>query len=559
MVPPAEAVQPLELPPTQQTPSSLRTKTFPSKAPHLSLAEVPKPPSEADVARYFEDLIIILNELSANGGSTPRFSTIFSLWRDRKSDAFRVEIAGTVQFEAYLRLAESAGIVAVERRQDGDGWVTLPHRWNTNSNSPPQHAGSQFRDLIKILNDLQLAGDPEPQFSTVGPRLLRKNPSIYRVTGVTKFEEYVQAAAEAGVITVHGVESSDGRLRLRSAYRSSPVYSPTPIMAASTPPILVANAASPFAPLVEFLKSKRLASPQPISFSETFAHLNSTLGYADLVSLCTSVPGVTTFGQYLDAAIASGLVSLVEGTIASRTALVSLRVGSPDSSSPPVQPSVSTFPPLKEIIVSPPPVNVTPSSFWDLTAVLTELRVSTGESVFRFSRVVPLLLRRKPNAYASVGVTRFIDYVTLAMENGVVTVEEIDQDHGWVSLSDQRPGGPDASLQSSKSSGDGMDTAPPPFVSSKGGGVDPKFVDLVETLGEIWKNGEEKPLFSFVGAQLLKDGRRRVRTLNACGVSKFKAYAKLAEDAGIIEIYYGLPGEERMSLDPTIRVKAGYA
>ena len=104
-----------------------------------------------------------------------------------------------------------------------------------------------------------------------------------------------------------------------------------------------------------------------------------------------------------------------------------------------------------------------------------------------------------------------------------------------------------------------MVTVPPPPVSSKKGGIDPKFVDLVEMLGEIWKAGEEKPLFSLVGAQLLKDAGKKARTLNACGVLKFKAYAELVKDEGIIKVYYGRPGEERMSLKPKIRRKAGYA
>ena len=175
--------------------------------------------------------------------------------------------------------------------------------------------------------------------------------------------------------------------------------------------------------------------------------------------------------------------------------------------------------------------------------VLTGLQASTGESVFRFSRVVPFLLKRKPDAYASVGVARFMDYVTLAMENGVVRAEGMDQGDGWVSLSDPRPGGPAVTFQLSK---------------SPGGGVDPKFVDLVETLGEMWKNGEKKPLLSFVAAQLLEDGDKMARSLIACGVSKFKAYVELARDVGIVEIYYGRPWEERISLNQAIRVRAGY-
>jgi len=552
-------VPPQEFSQTHEIPLNTLAPAFSPKAPHLPWAEVTKSPSEADAWRGFEDLVVVLSELSANGGPAPRFSTVFSLWRGRKPDAF--EAVSAAQFKAYLQLAESAGILVIEQHQDGDGWVTLCRQWSTNSNIPPQHTlpqhpGSRFRDLIKILNDLRLAGDPECQFSTVGPRLLRKNPSIYEDAGVIKFEEYVQVAVGAGVVTVRGVKNGDGLLKLCPAYCNPTVCSSAPARAASPPQTLAASTAPLFVPLVEFLKSKQLTSGQPISFSEVFAHLVSTLGYADLVSLCTSVPGVTNFGQYIDAAISSGLVSLVGGTTASRSALVSLRVGLPDNSPPPMQRNAPT-----RYLPSLPPspsANVTPSSFRDLTTVLTELQSVTGKSVFRFSSVTPLLLGRRPDAFTSIGVTEFDDYIVLAMQNGVVTVGGMDQGVGWVSLSDPSPGGPAISLQSSKSSGDGMVTAPPPLVSSKGGGVDPKFVDLVETLGEIWKSGEKRPLFSLVAAQLLKDGGKKARTLNACGVTKFKAYAELAKDVGIIEVYYGRPGEERMSLDPTIRVKAGY-
>ena len=670
---PVEAAPPSELPPSHEIPLNILAPTFTPKVSRMSWAEVAKLPAKTDAKHEFEDLVGVLGDLSANGNPRPRFSTVSPLLKDRRPDVF--ETVGVTQFKAYLQLAESAGIVAIEQHQDGDGWITLRRQRSTSSNSPSQrtisqHPGSRFRDLIKILNDLRLAEDPEPRFSTVGPRLLRKNPSIYEDAGVTKFKEYVEAAVEAGVITARGVKNGDGWLKLSPAYRNPPVHSSTSASTASTPPTRAASTTSPFAPLVDFLKSKQLTNTQPIPFSDILAHLITTLGYPDLLSLYASVPGVTTFSQYIDAATASGLVSLVSGTTASRDALVSLRdprpslsvglqipvpinpttpqygpfeplinnltklwhegkqepmlseihplilaqdimaygrVGamtikdyavkaaaanlviydplvmpgvsfmattirlreppsqSPDGPQPPAQldvPPISSFPPLQEILVPPPPVNVTPSSFRDLVVVLTKLRASTGESESRFSSVVPLLLKRRPNVYASVGVAKFKDYVILAMENGVVRIRGMKQGDGWVSLSDLRSGGMKSasavSLQSSKSSEDGMVTARSSFVSLRGGGVDSKFVDLVETLGDMWKNGDKKPLFSLVAPQLLKDERRKARTLGACGVDKFKAYAELAKEAGIMKIYYERLGEERMSLDPTIRVKAGY-
>jgi len=422
--------------------------TFVPKPPRLSSVEVTKPSSEADIEHNFEDLIAILSKLSTNGDSAPQFGSVFSLWRGRKPEA--IESLGAAQFKAYLQLAESAGIVAVEQRQDGDGRVTLLHQKNTNSSTPlqhtaPQQAGSRFRDLIQILNNLRLAGDPEPQFSVVGPRLLGKKPSIYWDAGVKKFEEYARAAMEAGVVTVLGVKNGDGSLKLCPAYCGPLWCSSASTRTISTPPTRTASTASSFAPLLEFLNSKQLTSSQPISYSELYSHLVST--YPDLVSLCTSVPGVATFGQYVDAAVASGLISLVSGTTLSRDAMVSLRVRLLDDPSPTSRLRISAAPlpspsPPQETTVPSASVDVTPSSFRALVAVLTELQTLTGESAFWFSSVAPLLLKRRPNVYAFVGVATFADYVALAVGNGVVSSGETEQGGGWVSLSDSTPGGP---------------------------------------------------------------------------------------------------------------------
>ena len=242
------------------------------------------------------------------------------------------------------------------------------------------------------------------------------------------------------------MKNGDGSLKLCPPFCSPPVRPSTPMRATDAPPTRATSTPSPFAPLVEFLQSKQMTSGQPISYSEVFAHLISALGYADFVSLCTCVPGVATFSQYLDAAIASGLVSLVSGTTASRDALISLPAGLPDGSSLSAQQSASNTSPLPR---SPPPASL------------------------------------------------------------------------------------------------------------KGGEVDPKFVHLVETLGELWKKGHKKPLLSHVGCELFKDGRRRTTMLKACSASNFKACAELAKGAGIVEIR-GQGAKQTMSLDPTIRVKAGY-
>ena len=566
---PTEAAPPSEPPPVHEIPLKVPAPTLTPNTPRPSWAKVAEIPAKPDTSGGFEDLIMVLSDLYANGNPKPRLSTVTRLLGDRKPDVFE-KIDGS-QFRTYLQLAESAGIVAVEQHQDGDGWITLCHQRDTGSNSPlqsngspqsngpshaqpapSQHAGLRFRDLIQVLNGLRLAEVPEPRFSIVGPRLLQKNPTIYKDAGVTKFKEYVEAAVEAGVITVRGVNGGDGWLKLRPAHNEPPVHPSASAGSSNAPPTHMAGTASPFVPLVKFLESKRSAGFQPVPFSDIFSHFIATIGYPDLVSLYTGVPGVTTFSQYIDAAITSGLASLVSGTTASRDALISLRDAKPSPRvgvrhplpAKPTTPQYSLFeplissltklwregkrePPLSEIhplvvaqdtmayirvgamtitdyvikaaaadlvVYDPlptpgvslmatttrlreppqssgdpsPPVQlnpstsllpssphphedavslrtikVTPRSFQDLVAVLTKLRTSIGESEPRFSTVVPLLLARRPDAYESVGVSKFTDYVALAMKNGVIGIRWNGRQRrdGWVSLSDPVPGG----------------------------------------------------------------------------------------------------------------------
>lgn len=566
-------------------PLNILAPAFTPRAP-----QVPESPTGVNTKRGFEDLIIVLCELSANGDPRPRFSTVFPLLMAKKPDA--LETAGVTRFDVYLQLAESAGIVTftVDQHRDGDGWVALRHQFGTSSGGPSQqalsqHTVSRFSDLINILNGLRFAGVSELRFSTVSPRLLRKNPSIYESAGVTNFEEYVEAAVEAGVITVRGAESGDGWLKLSQAYYGPRVQPSTSTNVASPPLTRAASTDSPFAPLVDFLKSKQSTSAEPIPFCDVFAHFVWTLGHPDLVSLYTSVPGVTTFGQYIDAAINNGLVSLVGGTTASRDALLSIRdvtpalgagVQFPEILSPMTQPGsfatpLTSPPPPQQVAALPPSVEVTPNSFQDLVAVLKELRASTGESESRITKVVAALLKRKPDAYASVGALGFSGYAMLAMEHGVVRTRLLKHGDGWVSLCDPGPAGLEsastsagtplvstASPQPTERSEDGTAAGKRPARRIKGGGVEPQFVDLVETLRRMWKvNGDKQPLFTVVAPQIVR-GTRKERTLGACGVRSFGAYVELAKAAGIVEIYYKQGGKgESMSLDPAIAAKAG--
>ena len=427
-------VPPSELSPTREVPLNALASTFVPETPRFSCAEIVESPSKDGGERGFEDLI-----------------------------------------------------AAVEQRRGGDGWVTLRHQRDADPNNPSQHtlsqhSQSQFRDSIQISNNLRFTGDPEPQFSSVGLRLLRKNPFTSEDAGVTESEEYVEAAAEAGVVAVRGVNGDNSP-------KHSPVYPSTSTRTTGTPPTLAAGAPPSFTLLVELLKSKRPANGSPISFTEVFVRLISTLGYNNIVSLCISVPGVTTFGQYIGAAVASGLVSLVGGTAASRIALVSLHDAgptqgmgrrSPDCPSPPAKPSVSTTPPPS--LHPPLPRScggVHKGTFRHFRPSPRPRRSSGRWPAFGFSGVVPLLPRRKPTALLPVGVARFMDYVILAAENALVMAQRIDRVDSWMTLNGPRPRGPTVSLQFqfSKLSGGGMTTTSSCSSAQRG-------VGLVGTLGD---------------------------------------------------------------------------
>jgi len=71
-------------------------------------------------------------------------------------------------------------------------------------------------------------------------------------------------------------------------------------------------------------------------------------------------------------------------------------------------------------------------------------------------------------------------------------------------------------------------------------------------LGRCGRAGRRNYL---VGSQLHEE--IKARTPSARRADKFMAYAELTKDEGIIKIHYAWLGE-RVSLDPTIRVKASY-
>ena len=203
--------------------------------------------------------------------------------------------------------------------------------------------------------------------------------------------------------------------------------------------------------------------------------------------------------------------------------------------------------------------------FEDLIAILSELS-AYGDTAPRSSTILSLWGDREPDAFEAVSVMQFKAYLQLAESAGIVTLEQGQGKDRWVILRsqwetdsdvDQGDGWDSLSIQSSKSSWGGTVAAAPPPVRLKGGGVDAEFVDLVEMMGVMWRKGEKKPALHRVGTKLSQDAERWAWMLNACGVRKFKAYAELAKNAGIVEIC-GQPGDETMSLHTTIRLKAGY-
>ena len=269
-----------------------------------------------------------------------------------------------------------------------------------------------FEGLIGVLDDLSPNGDPGPQPLAVSPLLRDGKPDIFDEDVVTKFNEYVELAVEAGVVTPRMMRDDNGRLEPFPTHCDPPVHSSPPASTISTPPTHEASTTSPFTPLVDFLKSKQSTSAQPISFADTLDHFVSTLGYPDLLYLYTSVPGVKTFSQYIDAAIASGLISLVSGTTASRDARISLRDAAPPPSGVgPLQLPASIYPAI-------------PDLFEPLISNLTKLWYE-GKREPTLSEVHPLLLAQGTMVYGRVGASSIEDYVIKAAAANLVIYDPL--------------------------------------------------------------------------------------------------------------------------------------
>lgn len=645
--------------PNSTKPGSSLNVLAPSFAPRL-FSDTPV--SQATAQPEFKDLVIVLNEMRANGISKPRFSIVAPVLLDRKPDVYQA--AGVAQLKTYLQLAQNMGMVSLEQDKDGDGWMCLCHPWCDSSSSPeplpstPPHAqkatlawkpstNSIFHDLVLVLNELRLTGDPEPRFSTVAPRLLKRKAHVYELAGTTKFKEYIEAAVKAEIVATRGVRNGDGWVTLCEKWCSEPEKVETPRRAEELQPVetlssLPVSSSSAFQSLVTVLEDLRAKRQEQPRISTIFSHLVWS-GKPKIYELA----GVATFKEYMNAAIAAGIIIVDGGDASNADASVLLCNSTPVLLEKPIPmvPSASAFdcltsaldelrgsgmtelhfsevapvvlakdpqaftkvgvttigayirlarqaglvpvrvtdgnedgwvnlrserslvkppstpapvPSLSNADLSPsrtpPPSVVTkiPSTFRDLVVVLQQLQSTTGETEARYANVVPLLLRKKPTAYQSVGVTKFKEYIALAVEAGIVTVRGVKNGDGWISLCPDRPGNVrNATRQSSIVTPSRTNRSPNesgPRMSPNN--IAPMFKDLVWLLRQLRNSGDTEPLFSSIAPALLTNEMVRLRTLGAIGAIKFKPYAEAARDAGIVTIRCDRVGEERMSLCP---------
>jgi hypothetical protein len=177
-----------------------------------------------------------------------------------------------------------------------------------------------------------------------------------------------------------------------------------------------------------------------------------------------------------------------------------------------------------------------PAAFRDLVSILKQLRCTTGKSEARFANVVPVLLKKNANAYPSVGVTKFTDYIELAVSAGVVYVRGMKNGDGWIELREGNYNSP---------SSPASESAP-----SSTPAIPPMFKDLVWLLRQLRSTGDAEPLFSLIAESLLKSEAVKARTLGAFGTTKFKTYVEAARDVGIVTMRCHRVGEERISLCP---------
>jgi hypothetical protein len=497
---------------------------------------ITKPPLQA----MFQDLIFVLSELRTSGEVEPRLSTVVLRLLTKKPTAYETR---ATNFKDCIEAAVKGGIITVRQdRTNGDAWVTLCDDWSVQSdeclasrpepprsppNPPPTDTlSSAFHPLINVLEDFRTRGCTQPPVSEVFSKLYWSGRSdVYRLTGASTFTDYLIAAVTAGIITIGGGSVSNPAASVCLRNREDMV---TAVSKSDNTTARATPSAFSFEDLTHILEELYQEEANEFSFSDVKPLVLARNPQA------FEQAGVSTFNEYVQLAAQVGVVIATDfGRV--DDGWIKLR-GEPVS---PQQPLTTQTTPLdNDAQVS--------ATFRDLVLVLQQLRTS-GKNEFQFVNVAPLLLKRNPNVYQSVGAKRFTDYIELAANAGIVSVRGLMSGNGWISLCDSRPGNNrtnNASApppQTSRSSSDETVTPPP---------IPSMYRELVWLLRQRRSAGDSQPLFSAIAPVFMKNPSLLARSFGPVRATRFKQYAECARDAGMVKLDCSRVGGERMSLCP---------
>jgi hypothetical protein len=168
--------------------------------------------------------------------------------------------------------------------------------------------------------------------------------------------------------------------------------------------------------------------------------------------------------------------------------------------------------------------------------LVNELKAQQKRGVFRPSRsnVAIDLVKQDSSVYSRAGVSKFKDYIALAVEAQIVVIGGTQGD-AWISLASKQDETP--VLRSKGTAISTLGTSNTPQVPAQ-------FRTLVEQLRKSRLNGVERPLRSAVGYALVGQSQSLYQD---AGFKSFKEYAAAAEKAGIIQLG-GSDGQAWISL-----------
>jgi hypothetical protein len=363
---------------------------------------------------------------------------------------------------------------------------------------PWMNATQTFRILVEQLELQQERGVSRPSPSVVAEKIMKQDVLACQRAGVHTFRQYIALALEAGIVIAGGAGGMDW-ISLHPALQSLPSLPSRAIESLhpqsstnetdNTAGIVLDQAARECGASISIAECTG-STCQPTAFSpaETESHITTNIS-SESVSTIASTDG-----------------PLPETSVTDPIRMI----GETDTNSTPF--------PLRSV----------PSHFEVLVRVLQEQRAN-GLSRPSRSSIAIELVKQDLLVYMRAGVSRFKDYIALAVEARVVMIGGVAGD-AWISL-------PLEETLTVTSQGI-VPPLPGTCTSAQ------KFQVLIEQLRKSRSDGVERPLRSVIGQRLVSYSKAVYKD---AGFEGFKDYITAAEIAGIVRLG-GVSGSAWISL-----------